>query len=55
MAACSRATGQNLLALNRLGTMVVPPLANVEKSTPMRPWTWKRGIIIRALSSSERP
>ena len=43
VAVCSRATGQKLLALNRLGTMVVPPLAKVEKRTPMRPWTWKSG------------
>ena len=34
VAACSRATGQKLLALKRLGTMVVPPLAKVEKRTP---------------------
>ena len=55
VASCSWATGQKLLALNRLGTMFVPPLARVEKSTPISPCTWNKGMIISALSSSERP
>ena len=51
VAPVSRCSPQNLLALNRDGATMLPPVFSVESATPISPCTWNSGMTTIATSS----